>query len=389
VVEHPGPVLEPAGHHPPPRAPGEVGPPEAGRRGVLIRAHGAVLPGGVVGAVEIEVAGGRIVAVRPVPDPPGPRHTLVPGFVDLQVNGIGDVDVASAVGDDWSALDAALVAQGVTAWCPTLVSAPLDAYREPLARIAGAARRPGPRPAILGAHLEGPFLGERLGAHRSAAVVAPDLSWADALDPVVRLMTVCPEAPRALDLIRTLAERGVVVALGHTAAAPEVLAAGVQAGATLFTHVFNASGGIAARVPGAAGAALADDRLTVTLIADLVHVHPSTLTVALRAKPAAKVVLVTDSVALTGYDLDAGAPRLGDGTLAGSALTMDQAVRNLVGAVGVDLATAVGAAATNPARVMGAHDRGRIAPGARADLVLLDEDLGVARVWIGGEPVAG
>ncbi len=141
--------------------------------------------------------------------------------------------------------------------------------------------------------------------------------------------------------------------------------------------------------PGPVGAALADDRLAVSLIADLVHVDAVSLRVAVKAKPADKVALVTDSVARTGFDLVDGAPRRPDGTIVGSVLTMDQAVRNLVQVVGVDLVTALRAATTNPAEVIGATDRGRIVPGARADLVLLDDDLHVSRVWIAGEPVLG
>lgn len=359
-----------------------------------IRAAASVLPDGRRGPTELEVLDGRIAAVRPLADGGLPEWTLVPGFVDLQVNGIGALDVARAEGDDWALLDAALVAQGVTAWCPTLVSAPLDHYAGPLARIAEAAQRPGLRPSILGGHLEGPFLGRRHGAHPDAVVIAPDLDWVAGLDPIVRLMTVGPEAPGARDLVKALVARDIVVALGHTAATPEEVAVAVDAGATLFTHLFNASGTVGARSPGPVGAALIDERLTVSLIADLVHVDPVTVAVAFRAKAAERVVLVTDAVSwqsawgqgqrITMVD---GAPRLPDGTIAGSALTMDQAVRNLVQVVGLDLEQVVRAASTNPARVMGCLDRGVLAVGARADVVALDADLEVAQVWIAGQPV--
>lgn len=361
----------------------------------MIRATSAVLPGGRCGPTGIEIVAGRIAALRPLADERAPEWTLVPGFIDVQVNGIGAVDVARADGDDWSVLDDALVSQGVTAWCPTLVSVPLDRYAAPLARIAGAAARDGARPAILGVHLEGPFLGERHGAHPDDVVVVPDLEWVEGLQGV-GLMTVGPEAPGALDLIRALVADGVVVAVGHTAAAPVTVAAAVDAGASLFTHLFNASGPVGARSPGPVGAALTDDRLSVSLIADLVHVDALTLAVAIRSKPADRVVLVTDAVAWRspwardqGIAMVDGAPRLPDGTIAGSALRMDQAVRNLVQVVGVDLADAVGFASTNPARVMGCADRGALAVGARADVVALDADLEVAQVWIAGRPLLG
>ena len=356
-----------------------------------IRAAASVLADGRRGPTELEVVDDRIVAVRASAEGGLPEWTLVPGFVDLQVNGIGAMDVARAEGEDWGVLDDALVAQGVTAWCPTLVSAPLDRYAAPLARISAAVAREGPRPTILGAHLEGPFLGDRHGAHPDGFVVAPDLDWVGGLDPVVCLMTVGPEAPGAIDLIRALSGRGVTVAVGHTAAAPEVVRTAVDAGAVLFTHLFNASGPVGARSPGPVGAALVDDRIAVSLIADLVHVDAVTLAVALRAKPVDRVVLVTDAVAWQspwaqdqGIAMVDGAPRLPDGTIAGSALTMDQAVRNLVAVVGVDLERAVEAASTNPARVMGCTDRGVLAVGARADVVALDADLHVAQVWIAG-----
>jgi N-acetylglucosamine-6-phosphate deacetylase len=313
--------------------------------------------------------------------------TLVPGFVDLQVNGVGTIDVAQADGADWARLDDALLAQGVTAWCPTLVSSPLDRYAAPLARIADARMRA----TVLGAHLEGPFLGERHGAHPDSYVVDPDLDWVRGLDPIVRLMTVGPEAPGALDLIAALRDRDVVVAIGHTDAAPVVIAAAVDAGATLFTHLWNASGSVSARSPGPIGGALSDDRLAVSLIADLAHVDATSLSVAFHAKPVDQVVLVTDAVAWEspwateqGIRVVDGAPTLPDGTIAGSAVTMDQSIRNVVG-LGVELSVAIAAASTNPARVIAAGDRGSIEVGRRADLVVLDDDLLVRQTWVGGQ----
>jgi N-acetylglucosamine-6-phosphate deacetylase len=221
-------------------------------------------------------------------------------------------------------------------------------------------------------------------------VVAPDLDWVAALPPVVRLMTVGPEAPGALDLIRLLRGRDTVVAIGHTDASPAVVAEAVDAGATLFTHLWNGSGSVSARSPGPIGAALSDDRLAVSLIADLAHVDATSLAVAFSAKQ--DVVLVTDAVAWEspwatdqGIRMVDGAPQLSDGTLAGSSLRMDQAVRNGVEAVGLDLVEAVRASATSPARIMGAVDRGALAPGRRADVVVLDDELQVHQTWVGGQ----
>jgi N-acetylglucosamine-6-phosphate deacetylase len=353
----------------------------------------AVLPGGISGPVEVEVAGAHISAVRPVASRRAGDLTLVPGFVDLQVNGIDDVDVAAAEGDGWDVLDQRLAAQGVTTWLPTLVSDRLDRYPPRLARIAAAARRPGPpRPELAGVHLEGPFLGGRRGAHRADRLAAVDRAWLAGLDPIVRLVTLSPELPEALEAVTELVSRGVVVALGHTAATPDEVRAAAGAGATLVTHAFNATGPVAGRDPGPLGAALVDDRLAVSLIADRVHVDPVNLALAVRAKGPDGVVLVTDAVAWRsawareqGIELVDGAPRLPDGTLAGSALTMDAAVRNLTVVAGLE--GAVRAAATRPARLLGLTDRGELRPGSRADVVALDRDLGVAQVWVGGVPL--
>jgi N-acetylglucosamine-6-phosphate deacetylase len=341
----------------------------------------------------IEIEGDTIVDVvatsRPVP-----ARTLVPGFVDLQVNGIDDVDVAHAHGADWQRLDDNLVAQGVTTWVPTLVTAPLDDFSAPLERVAAAAARPGPRPAIAGAHLEGPFLGAMHGAHPSEHVLPIDLEWLAALPEAVSVVTLGPEQEHAVDAIRLLRGRNVLVAMGHSAASLETAQAAADAGAQLVTHCFNGMPALHHRTPGLIGAALSNDRLAISLIADLVHVHPTVLNIAFRAKGRASVALITDAVAwragaVGGITLhyDGRVPHLADGTLAGSALTMDQAVRNVVNDAGVSLADAVHAAATTPARLLGLDDRGGLQPRARADVVALDEGLRVEAVWIGGERI--
>lgn len=348
-----------------------------------ISAARVVTPGGVLTPGAVEIDDGRIGAVSAGATGP-PDITLAPGLVDLQVNGVGEVGVADADGDDWADLDRRLVAQGVTAWCPTLVSRPLDAYEAPLARIAAAASRPGPVPAVLGAHLEGPFLGGAPGAHRRELIRAFDRAWLDRLPDIVAMVTVAPELDGAADVVRTLDRRGVVVALGHSTASYDQARDAAAAGARLVTHCFNGMGAFHHREPGLVGAALTDERLKLSLIADLVHVHAAGLALAFRAKGPGGVVLVTDAVALEAVG---GAPRLAGGTLAGSCLTMDEAVANVVRFAGVTLEDAVRAASTNPADVLGEGGRGRIAVGGRADLVALDPDLQVAATWIGGEQV--
>lgn len=358
-----------------------------------ITAARVLTPAGVVAPGRVELDGGRITAVGAGPAD-APDITLCPGFVDLQVNGIGPIDVAAADGADWDELDRLLLAQGVTAWCPTVVTSALDDYDAPLARIAAAAARSGQRPSILGAHLEGPFLGGAPGAHRRHLIRPLDREWLDGLPEVVRLITLAPEQHGAADAIAALRERDVTVALGHSTASFGETGAAVDAGATLVTHCFNGMGSLHHRTPGLVGAALSDDRLTVSVIADLVHVHPAVLSIIFRAKGQARVAVVTDAVAWAAADLvelgvraDGPAPTLPDGTLAGSAVTMDQSIRNLVHEAGVPLEDAVRAASTTPADVVGAPERGRIDVGCVADLVALDADLGVAATWVGGVKV--
>jgi len=350
-----------------------------------VRAATVISPDGPVADAEVVVEGGLVAALRPATGAV-PPVVLVPGFVDLQVNGIGGVAVADAAGADWDSLDRSLLAQGVTTWCPTVVTAPLEALEASLAGVARAARRRGEvRPDIAGAHLEGPFLAVR-GAHRPELVRAEvDAAWLESVAGLVRVVTLAPELPGALDAIAALSGRGVLVALGHSACTAEVAADAAAAGARLVTHLGNAMGPLHHRAPGLLGAALADDRLSVSVIADLVHTHPVFVRMAFAAKGARHVALVTDAVATTA---GAGPPRLADGTLAGSVLTMDAAVSNVVNHSAVSVADAVQAASTTPARLLGLADRGAIAPGRRADLVALEPTGAgawrVQSVWVAG-----
>lgn len=362
----------------------------------VVRAAAALLPdqaaGELAGPAEVEVRDGRIVDVRPGSDP-GDGSVLAPGFVDLQVNGFDDVDVAIADGADWDRLDRLLAATGVTAWLPTLVTQRLERYAPALQRIAGAVARSGSSPAVLGAHLEGPFLGQHTGAHDPRRVVPIDLEWLASLPDVVALVTLGAEQHDGIAAIEALTTRGTVVSIGHSGATAERAGEVFDAGATMVTHLFNAMGPLHQREPGVPGAALADDRVVAGLIADLVHVHPTLIRTAFRTKGAHRIALVTDAVAWRAGHLAAadvtlvdGAPRLADGTIAGSALTMDTAVRNVADAAGVPLADALTAASATPAGVLGDRSRGRIEAGARADLVVLDRDaLTLRRTIIGGE----
>ena len=356
-----------------------------------IAASTVITPDGPRSNAEVVVEDGRIASVGPVPAGSSvPARILCPGFLDLQVNGHDDVNCATASGDQWDRMDGLLRAQGVTGWCPTLITAPLERFASPLERIGAAmVRRPKGAPAILGAHLEGPFLGGAPGAHPREHLAPLDLEWLAALPPIVKVVTLAPEQALAAEAIRLLVDRGVLVSLGHSTATYEQARAGADAGARLVTHLFNGMGPLHHREPGLLGAALSDDRLTPSLIADGVHVHPAALRAAARAKGDGGWILVTDAVAWRDgrlaegrVELVGGAPRLADGTIAGSALTMDGAVRRMVEEAGIDLVEVITAATATPARLLGLPDRGVLAAGARADLVALTPDLAVEEVWI-------
>jgi len=345
----------------------------------------------------VEITGDTITAVRPLGSAEPEFEVLAPGFIDLQVNGIGRTDVAVAEGDDWTKLGLALLAQGVTTWCPTLVTAS-SPETEAATKRAAAAKQDNPpaMPRIAGVHLEGPYI-TVLGAHRPEYAVAriPD-DWAETLDPEVKIVTLAPELPGAPEAVTALSRRGILVSLGHSACTAEQAHEAASAGARLVTHAGNATGPFHQRSPGLLGAALTDDRLCVSLIADLEHVHADLLRLAFKSKGSSGVVLVTDSVAISAGtvgpvsitgDGPGRAARLTDGTLAGSALTMPRAISNAVSEAGATLDDAVAAASTTPARLLGLSDRGAIAPGLRADLVALSHSpygFAVGSVWVAG-----
>lgn len=355
-----------------------------------IRAERVLTPDGWQENLRVVVHEGRIHALEHLRrgDEPDVVH-LVPGFVDIQVNGAAHVDVATATGDEWNDLDALLAAQGTTTWLPTVTTRPLDTYRAVLGRITDAMHREGARPEIAGVHLEGPFLGQAHGAHRSAWVTPIDDDFLDELPSIVRLVTLGAENHGASNATRALTSRGIVVSIGHSTPTPAQIDDVVAAGARLVTHLFNAMSGIHHRDPSLALAALTDDRLQMSLIADGVHVSARAMNLVWRAR-SESIILITDAVGWSAPSVDVpivdGAPRLHDGTLAGSCLTMDEAIRNSI-AAGADLRSAVLAASTRPAQLLSLHDRGTIAPGLRADLVGLDNELRVMATWSAGEMI--
>ena len=370
-------------------------------RGVLVRA-GSARPGAVV------IEGGRIARgvegaeSAGLPAPVREAAWIAPGFIDLQVNGGFGRDLIDDP-DALSVLCRQLPSTGVTGFLPTLVSCGREAMRR-AARWPELAAAPAGGARPLGLHLEGPFLAtERAGAHDPAAIeaAAADPSLFDEILalPHLRLVTLAPERPGALDRIRRLRAAGVTVSLGHSAATADAVRLAADAGASMVTHLYNAMTGVDHRAPGLAGAALVEDRLALGLIADGIHVHPVALALAVRAAGPERIALVTDAMAAAGMapghyalagrpvQVDERSARLADGTLAGSILTMDRAVAGMVAMAGTTPEQALRMASAVPARVLGLPGAGELEPGAPADLVLLDRHLTVDATYIGGEAV--
>ena len=315
---------------------------------------------------------------------------LAPGFVDVHVHGGGGHDVMEGNDSALAAIEALMARHGVTSYCPTTVTAPLDATLralEALGQAAGRESRPG-RATPLGLHLEGPCISTaKCGVHPVKDITPPSLElferfW-QAAQGRISLMTVAPELPGAIEFISEVTRRGVRVSLGHSDATTEPARKAVQAGAAHATHTFNAMRPLDHREPGILGVVLSHQSLSADIIADGVHVAPEILKLFVAAKGQDKSVLITDAISATG--MPDGSYRLGtfevevkgntctaNGRLAGSVLTMDRAVRNMMQIAGQPQSAAIRMATLNPARLLGMENRkGALTVGADADMVVL------------------
>lgn len=366
--------------------------------------RGRLLFGTSIETGTIVVSDGRIASIQRghaadgnLPSEVHDVHLVTPGLIDLQVNGADGVEAD----DDprnieqiarWS------VASGVTAWLPTIITSAAEFYPQVFGGWQEVDASIGATP--LGFHLEGPFLSPvRKGAHRLDYIeAAPDGLIDDWIEEQsIRLVTLAPDRPGAISLIRKLVERGIIVSLGHTDATFDTFESGVDAGATMATHLFNAMSPMHHRNPGAMIATMTDDRVIAGLIPDAVHSHPATVRLALRAKGPDRIAIVSDMMSAAG--LAAGTYQIGrrdvtvagdavtlpDGTLAGSVLTMDRAVRNLVTWGDASLGEALHMCSRVPADVLGDSTRGRLVVGARADLTVWSPDIEVEETFVGGE----
>ncbi len=358
--------------------------------GVLIE-HDKIMAAGPLESLELPPA---------CPEFDAAGLTAAPGYIDLQLNGGFGEDFTQNPASIWQ-VAAALPRYGVTSFLPTIITSPAQAVQAALAAWRSAPPQPEtPRANALGLHLEGPMINPaKKGAHNPRYICLPNLEVIEgwSADSGVLLVTLAPELPGAAEVIAALARRGVLVSAGHSMASLEEAAAGFAAGVRMGTHLFNAQPPLDHRQPGLAGALLTEAGVTAGIIPDGIHVHPAMLRLAWSAKGAAGLAIVTDAMAALGMPpgeywlgdfnvlVDASSARLANGTLAGSTLTMDAAVRNMAAFCGCSLAEAISMATLTPARLLGLANKGQLRPGADADLVLLDAAGQVQATFIGGE----
>jgi N-acetylglucosamine-6-phosphate deacetylase len=359
----------------------------------------------------VDAAGARIAGAQSARANGG---YIGPGFVDVHVHGVNGIDVLDGDGSV-ARVAAHLPRWGVTAFCPTAVACGPETLRTLLAEVRRLRADPPTRSArVLPAHLESNFLNPEYRGAQPADFLCPAqgratggfdasevLAVIDEFRPEVAIVTLAPELPGAIALIRWLRERGILVSLGHCGATYDQARAGLAAGASRATHLFNAMVPLGHGDPGVIGAVLVHDQVHVELICDGHHVHPAVMRIVIAAKGADRVVAITDGTAASGLPFGSRAhlgaqpvtardvAYLDDGTRAGSVLTMDRAFQVLVRQCGCDLVAAAVMCATTPARDVNVHRHGSIAPGHFADLVELDRDLNVKGTWIGGRVVTG
>jgi N-acetylglucosamine-6-phosphate deacetylase len=395
---------------------------------IVLSGASLVLPDRILSPGTLIIDGGRIAEIRP-DAPSGGTHALfafhghyiVPGFIDVHVHGVDGVDVLDDNDASVETVAAHLPRYGVTAFCPTTLACSPGALRRVLDQVRSARTNPaGTSARVLPAHLESNFINpEYKGAQPARCLRSPRaaltadgsgapegsseftgveiLGEIERARPDVGIVTIAPELDGGLDLVRLLAGRGHYVSLGHSAATYDEALAAISAGARQATHLFNRMPPLHHRNPGLAGAVLQTDEIAAELVCDGVHVHPALMRTAIAAKRPARVMAITDGTAVSGLPAGSraaiggrpiiagsGVALLEDGTIAGSALTMDRAFELLVGRIGVSLSDAAMLCATTPARELGLVGHGVLAPDAAADLVVLDPNFAVVQTYVAG-----
>jgi N-acetylglucosamine-6-phosphate deacetylase len=376
----------------------------------LLRGAEVLLPEGRIERADVLIEGGKIAQVATRIKPPPEAQivelsglTLSPGFIDVHVHGGGGFSLLTGSAEEVASYAAWAPSHGVTGFLATICAANLEDGIACAEAASAAMKRGGDGARILGINFEGPFVNpDRRGALPAGWLQKPDAGILDRLlaAGAVRVMTIAPELDGAEAVIRKALKKHITVSVGHSNAEYEVAKQAFAAGASNITHAFNAMRPLHHREPGLIGAAIDTKNVTVEVIADGVHLHPATVHLLIKALGPERVCLITDAVTPAGLGsgtfriggeeakLDGVSVRLPDGTIAGSAATMDAVVRNVVNWGCASLASALQMASAVPARVAGVADHAsRIAVGRDADLVALTDDLQIARTWVGGRIV--
>ncbi len=377
---------------------------------VTIKNGTVVTPLEVLPRADVLIADGKIAAIGPHLAPYGSGdvleaegHIVAPGYIDIHVHGSAGHDTMDGTREAIAGMGAFFATRGVTSFCPTTMTVAREAILQSLRAVYECQQHPVAGAQPLGVHLEGPYIeAAKKGAQPAQHVRPAALAEYEEFFALgnVRLLTLAPEIEANRPLIAFARSRGASVAVGHSAASYEQVVEAIGWGLNQSTHTFNQMEGLHHRQPGTVGAALLLDDLYAQFIADGVHLHPAIVDLIVRLKGTERGVLITDAIRGAGmpdgeYELGGqpivvkeGAVRLADGTLAGSCLTMDVAVRNVVSFANAYLCDAIHMATLTPARAVGVADRkGSLEPGKDADVVLLTQDLRVVRTLVGGNTV--
>ncbi|MBE3102847.1 MAG: N-acetylglucosamine-6-phosphate deacetylase [Bacilli bacterium] len=321
------------------------------------------------------------------------KWIIVPGYIDVHIHGADSFDAMDATQEALEGLASALPREGTTSFLATTMTQSSSAISQALINVSLFQAQDN-QAEMLGVHLEGPFISpKRAGAQPVEHILKPSIplfkKWQEQSGNRIKLVTIAPEAENGLAFIEELSVNGVIASIGHTDATAEMVSKAVEAGARHVTHLYNQMSPFHHREPSVVGASLIEDKLTVELIADLIHSHPLALNLAFRQKNAHRIILITDSIRAKGlqpgtYDLGGqdvhvsdNEARLGDGTLAGSVLTMENATKNMKYATGCTLSELVAMTSTNAAIQLGLSNKGSIEPGRDADLTIIDENWNV------------
>jgi N-acetylglucosamine-6-phosphate deacetylase len=334
-----------------------------------------------------------------------PREWIIPGLIDIHVHGNANLDIMDGKIESLHGIAKSLARYGVTSFLATTMTMPMNQIIQTIQAVLQNQQNPSPYAKLIGVHLEGPFINpKQKGAQKEEDILLPTQQNIEQiqtlLQDTLKIVTIAPEIPHAIEAIQSFSKNGTICSIGHTDATSEEVNRALDAGATHFTHLFNAMKGLHHREPGVVGSALIDHESSCDIIADMVHVHPLALRLVFEQKTREKLILISDGMRAVGMGdgtFDLGGQkvnihrciaRLKDGTLAGSTLTLNKAVRNMVNIVGASIVDAVYMGSTAPAKKLGLDQyKGSLEVGKDADIVVLSDDFNVNVTMIQGQIV--